>query len=658
MKKLAIRSSADIEDGCNKSWAGQFESHLDIDDDGIENSILACWSSLFSERVVDYSHRNGYTIFPPKMAIVIQEMIPASISGVLFTSDPQTMQSETIIIEYCEGLGEKLVSGNITPEVFKFKKADKDRIESISKVLGVSESEASIFISRIIEHEEISSIARDVEWAVYNGKIYLLQNRAITTISNKLPNKFETNEESWQLHLARNMSVFHNSLMIEGHYMHSVDFGIVSPVRFLSITASGTQTKLYAEEKSLMEYSESVTRNVLSDQCFSFISRTYSEKITVLNNASQNMGNKLTPDSFKKFCDAYRELAAGLSLTIIGGQSIEKIMNDLLVNKYMINESTAKLVIGKLSKIEDKSPYEMAIEELKSIKLKAKINVNDSFFPAEQIDIWVEKFKHISVNFCERPLTNIDAIEIYNNIDTVEPLSLNSVDQILLGEWSNDEELITLAEIIKKLTILNERRKEAFCIASLALQRAFKELALEYKVPTWKDFFRLSYKQMNQVILGDIELINGENNEEIVVYFNKDLVVKRLSKLDLKVIPSVSGFKDVETHNGEKIKGYPVSRGIVIANVKCVNDQNDFYKVKRGDIIVSHMTSVDFCPLFDKVSGIITEEGGMTSHAAVVAREYEIPCVVGVKEAISNFKDGDLIKLCGNTGEISIVHTK
>lgn len=163
---------------------------------------------------------------------------------------------------------------------------------------------------------------------------------------------------------------------------------------------------------------------------------------------------------------------------------------------------------------------------------------------------------------------------------------------------------------------------------------------------------------MNQVILGDIELINGENNEEIVVYFNKDLVVKRLSKLDLKVIPSVSGFKDVETHNGEKIKGYPVSRGIVIANVKCVNDQNDFYKVKRGDIIVSHMTSVDFCPLFDKVSGIITEEGGMTSHAAVVAREYEIPCVVGVKEAISNFKDGDLIKLCGNTGEISIVHTK
>lgn len=70
------------------------------------------------------------------------------------------------------------------------------------------------------------------------------------------------------------------------------------------------------------------------------------------------------------------------------------------------------------------------------------------------------------------------------------------------------------------------------------------------------------------------------------------------------------------------------------------------------------MTSVDFCPLFDKVSGIITEEGGMTSHAAVVAREYEIPCVVGVKEAISNFKDGDLIKLCGNTGEISIVHTK
>ena len=78
-------------------------------------------------------------------------------------------------------------------------------------------------------------------------------------------------------------------------------------------------------------------------------------------------------------------------------------------------------------------------------------------------------------------------------------------------------------------------------------------------------------------------------------------------------------------------------------------------KVKRGDILVTNMTTPDFVPIMKKVKAIITKEGGMTCHAAIISRELGVPCVVGTKVAMQVLKDGDLVEIDAGKGIVKII---
>ncbi len=96
--------------------------------------------------------------------------------------------------------------------------------------------------------------------------------------------------------------------------------------------------------------------------------------------------------------------------------------------------------------------------------------------------------------------------------------------------------------------------------------------------------------------------------------------------------------------SGEPIlKGLPASHGIISGRVKIVHDVNELDKVQQGDILVTKMTDPDFVPAMKRAAAIVTNEGGITSHAAIVSREMGIPCVVGTEKATQILKDGDLI---------------
>jgi len=109
------------------------------------------------------------------------------------------------------------------------------------------------------------------------------------------------------------------------------------------------------------------------------------------------------------------------------------------------------------------------------------------------------------------------------------------------------------------------------------------------------------------------------------------------------------------------IKGSIANKGLVqgLARVVNVKDLNQFIKDSRtfqyGEILVTTMTSPVMVPIIEKASGIITDEGGITSHAAVVSREFKIPCIVGTHGASSTIKTGDLIELDANHGIVRIL---
>ena len=123
--RVAVRSSATAEDLPGHSFAGQYETYLGIDDvDGCIDAIKKCWASLWTERAYDYRQNNGFDHDAVNMAVIVQSLIEADVSGVIFTADPVSGYRSRLIIEAFGGLGDALVSGKVTPDRFIIRKGN------------------------------------------------------------------------------------------------------------------------------------------------------------------------------------------------------------------------------------------------------------------------------------------------------------------------------------------------------------------------------------------------------------------------------------------------------------------------------------------------------------------------------------------------------
>lgn len=210
-KHAAVRSSATAEDLPGHSFAGQYDTFLGVADpkECIE-AVKKCWASLWTQRAFDYRQNNGFDHTAVNMAVIVQSLVEADSSGVLFTADPRYGPSGNIVIEACFGLGQALVSGKVTPDRFVvhrkklwplFHTISEKKIECVlDRDATVKEQEVpnekSITPSLGKKHiKKLAKLARkveagfgspqDIEWAVSKNKIYLLQSRPITGFPKK-----------------------------------------------------------------------------------------------------------------------------------------------------------------------------------------------------------------------------------------------------------------------------------------------------------------------------------------------------------------------------------------------------------------------------------------------------------------------------------------
>ncbi len=119
---VAVRSSATAEDGADHAWAGQLESYLNVTKDQILEKIQHCWASLFTPRAIFYRFEKGLHETDISVAVVIQKMVDSEISGIAFSVHPITEDRNQLIIEAGFGLGEAIVSGQITPDSYVVEK--------------------------------------------------------------------------------------------------------------------------------------------------------------------------------------------------------------------------------------------------------------------------------------------------------------------------------------------------------------------------------------------------------------------------------------------------------------------------------------------------------------------------------------------------------
>lgn len=183
--KVAIRSSATTEDLDEASFAGQQDTFLNMEgEEAILDAVKKCWASLFNPRAIYYREKNNFQHDQAFLSVVVQKMVAADKAGVLFTVNPINKSHDEMIIEACFGLGEKLVSGEITPDTFiidKNKETVKEEYLNFDKkTLSEKEMKELIHLAKKIEAHYKKPM--DIEWAIEKGKPYILQARPITTL--------------------------------------------------------------------------------------------------------------------------------------------------------------------------------------------------------------------------------------------------------------------------------------------------------------------------------------------------------------------------------------------------------------------------------------------------------------------------------------------
>lgn len=180
LSKVAVRSSAICEDGNQNSYAGQFETFLNINKEDIINSIEKCYKSNESENIKGYINEKNIEEDNTKVSVIVQEMIDGDISGVMFTRNPVT-GDDKIIIESVLGLGEKLVQGEATPTQIIIDKKTLIIENKIGQEM-LSNNEIELLSKIGLKIESKFEAPQDIEWTIINGEIYILQARNITTI--------------------------------------------------------------------------------------------------------------------------------------------------------------------------------------------------------------------------------------------------------------------------------------------------------------------------------------------------------------------------------------------------------------------------------------------------------------------------------------------
>ncbi len=571
---VAVRSSATAEDGSADAWAGQLDSYLNTTQENLLDNVQKCWASLFTPRAIFYRIEKGLHKEKISVAVVVQKMIQSEVSGIAFSVHPVTEDPNQLIIEAGYGLGEAIVSGQITPDSYvlhkdNFQIVDKN-VNDQRRALKRSQSGNSwISIPKIksnkqkLTDKEIVRLAKlvskiehhysfpvDVEWAKEKGKFFIVQSRPITTLSGACKTEGPELESS-----KFDKEDYVLSFWVQGVsiFVTDIHLDVYSHLGILFIIDKGVFKQYFLKSKY---------KNALNEGL-----KFYSDK-----NAVRGYKKDL-----QKHCDDFDIFFK----TQIKGK--KKISQNVLRKFFWY---TSKLV-GDYTKMN----FEYTDKAFASRKQNKTIEKNLAI---------VSKFKDEVRAVMNQALFESNGYLPYIWSVLAKQFSVSSS----LLDNSTQEEILGLYE-------------GQYPDASLVMKR--------------QDAFVYSYKSKVS--------FEGKEAKGIVKRFEEKI------------------------ESSEVLKGQTASPGKIIGTAKIIpvdysnlNRVNkEIEKMRQGDILVAETTAPELIVACRKAGAIVTDMGGLMSHAAIVSRELGIPCVVGTRYGSKVFKDGDRIEVDGNNGIVRLL---
>ena len=680
-KYVAVRSSATAEDGSTAAWAGQLDTFLNTTEAELTKKVQRCWASLFTPRAIFYRFEKGMHKQKISVAVVVQQMIQSEMSGIAFSVHPVTEDHNQLIIEAGYGLGEAIVSGQVTPDAYV---VEKDPRRILDKNIAtqnrglyraaangnewrnIAEPKASSQVLNDIQIFELSDLIIkienhygfpcDIEWALEKGKFYITQSRPITTLSNtpfgkeKQPLNPHVELLKWgptPLYPLLRYQTFVSGFFVAfpkcyPHYAWPKTLILSDKKRFIWICEYDEICK--AGAKLFMEM-------MLPKEKREAVRTKWKQALLALNRSENAIGNDVSSFSDKKLSAMWTEFHqltdtfwAHASLPELSNYgSTEHLAEEL---KKVIPESEVASVMETL-----RAPEEMSFYQKEEIDL------------VEADDVGAHQRKYF---WLKNSYAHVEVLPVTFFKDRKKKIPSNIRDTVaarLRRVGAAKDKLCKKYNIPKRLRDMGDAIADG-----IAWQDARK-----------KDIW--VYLHYEDVMLQDIarrmgvekDLLTFAAHEEIPVLFSGAMSADELlPRRSMSGMYAESGrteaisardataywklYVDVP-HDTEtkEFEGIIASKGKVRGRVKIILDPYGHVGFDEGDVLVTTMTTPEFIFVMKKACAVITDTGGLTSHAAIVSRELNVPCLVGTKIATQVLKDGDVVEVDADAGVVRIL---
>ena len=334
---------------------------------------------------------------------------------------------------------------------------------------------------------------------------------------------------------------------------------------------------------------------------------------------------------------------------------------------YFLNDFCAErarnVIQAKLKENEDPHPYFEAVftpaKKAAIFKLTQIVSSTEKLSKKQSLSLY-GKFKWIPcLDIQNRAWTLEEFVNHIQDFKKKKQIKVMPYKDVIKKLAVNREEkkILDLAKLFAYIKDLRDdfRRQGIYYIQNSLFQELSKRIGLNLH-----DLAYLREKEIIDCLQNDIKPDVNEINERkkgFVMIYNSDKELECVSGKKINETLIQLGLSATEDQFAE-LRGASASRGIARGQAVIVKGIKDLPNVNKGNILVAVTTHPDYMPAMQKAVAIVTDEGGVTSHAAIVARELGIPCVVGTKTATKSLNEGDYVKVDGTNGIIKILKKK
>jgi pyruvate,water dikinase len=671
-ERLAVRSSATAEDLAGASYAGLYESFLDVERNQLADAVRRCWQSASSQRVAAYKadhqqHQQpagqGLPPGPEGMAVLVQRMVHPHAAGVAFTANPVSGARDEVVITAVRGLGERLVAGQARGDQWVVAGEQATCTRTVEQAIDAEQARAVATLARRVE--AYFAAPQDIEWAIADGTLWLLQARPMTALPDPvtwappapgywmrnfrlgewLPEPMTPLFADWLLeriehgylkatrhHVGASLVFPHTA--INGWYYNAIPR--VSPgtilaalltgrgrlVRFVRYGLLGPGRDPVAADRRLL--------GSLAEEWRQHLLPRYQETV----HAAEQHVQTASPAQLKSIVDQVGALAGEYLwlLAVVGGSAWK--MEGALASfcrqhlAAMVEVSVQQLLAGLPGAEPELPPY--AVQSLDWAHPTAG-ELGWQPAPPSERHHELARQRETLTSRCTRALADRSQLQarfaaLLETAQRYATVREQQARHLTLGWPLLRRCALRLGDALHANGVIDQAADVFFLLrAELDHPPASLREAVAERRATWQRQRRL----LAPLAIGSPPRL-----------FTNQLVA---------TVNAVRGTSPVPEG---AIVGEPASPGRATGLVRIVHGSQDFDRFQPGEVLVARATAPAWTPLFARAAAVVTDAGTLAAHASLVAREYGIPAVVGTADATTRLTDGQQVTVDGSAGTV------